>query len=137
MGLGYLLVGSGIYRKYGAYFGYFAKKYRAVIFATTTPVRKENPYDKNVNIERFNSIIVPILKKRGIIINDLNALLKPDIYKYIREDNIHLSEEGIRLCASQVAQCVRETAKSLKNTQSERLECTEADEDGSGAPVLL
>ena len=78
-----------------------------VIFATTTPVRKENPYNSNEDIDKFNSIIVPELKKLGIEINDLNGLLKKDINKYICDDNIHLSEAGKELCANQVAEYIK------------------------------
>ena len=79
-----------------------------VIFATTTPVRKENPDTSNEDIDRYNAIIAPKLKAMGFFINDLNSLVKRDIEKYIRSDDlIHLTEEGIALCAKQVADCIR------------------------------
>jgi lysophospholipase L1-like esterase len=115
--------------------GILQKNHKKIIFATTTPVRPENRYDKNVNIDRFNEIIVPILKEKGVIINDLNGLLKPDVYKYIREDCIHLSEDGIELCAEQVARCIREVAKGIDSTEGAASQCSEA--DTLGLPVLL
>ena len=115
--------------------GVLQKNHKKIIFATTTPVRPENRYDKNVNIERFNEIIVPILKERGVIINDLNGLLKPDVYKYIREDCIHLSEVGIELCANQVAQCIQAAAEDIVSAKTENGQYTE--EDTLGLPVLL
>ena len=79
-----------------------------VIFATTTPVRSENPNTLNADIDRFNEILVPKLKEMGIVINDLNALVKQDVEKYIRSDDmIHLTQEGIDLCAEQVATYIR------------------------------
>ena len=79
-----------------------------VIFATTTPVRKENPYNRNEDIDRFNGLIVPELIKKGITINDLNGILKPDIEKYIRADDyIHLTDAGIDVCSKQVAYYVK------------------------------
>ncbi len=90
------------------------KKYDKVIFATTTPVTEQNPYDKNDAIERYNEIIVPLLKEKGVIINDLHSLVKKDIDKYIRkDDNIHLTEEGAQVCARQVADVIREVAKTI------------------------
>ena len=85
-----------------------------VIFATTTPVRKENPYNRNEDIDRFNSLIVPKVAEMGFMINDLNALLKNDIEKYIRSDDlIHLTDSGIDLCAAQVAAQIKSIAKQI------------------------
>ena len=79
-----------------------------LIFATTTPVREENPHNFNADIDRFNAILVPKLKEMGFVINDLNALVKQDVKKYIREDDmIHLTDAGIDLCAKQVAAYIR------------------------------
>lgn len=90
------------------------KRYKVVIFATITPVRKENPHNKNSDIEKFNSAIVPKLQERGIIINDLYSLVTQDIEKYIREDDmIHLTDDGIELCSKQVTKMILEAAKTL------------------------
>ena len=80
---------------------------KRVIFATTTPVHYENPYNKNDVIKRYNDLIVPKLQELGVEINDLNALVSQDIYKYICEDKIHLSQEGIELCAKQVVKAIK------------------------------
>lgn len=89
------------------------KKYDKVIFATTTPVRPENKYDNNELIKHYNQIIVPKLLEKGVIINDLHSLVATDVYRYIKDDTIHLSEDGIKLCAEQVANIIKETAKTL------------------------
>ena len=79
-----------------------------VIFATTTPVRSDYVYNDNAIIDRYNTVLVPKLQALGIEINDLNALVKMDVLRYIREDDkIHLSEEGIELCAKQVVKIIR------------------------------
>ncbi len=89
-----------------------------VIFATTTPVNSQNPYNKNEDIERYNRILVPVLRKKGIIINDLHALVASDIERFIRkDDNIHLTEDGIRVCSEQVARILVETSKTLPAKQ--------------------
>lgn len=79
-----------------------------VIFATTTPVRPDQPYHTNEVIRAFNDALVPELVKRGVIINDLHAAVARDIDRYIRaDDKIHLTEDGIALTAAQVADCIR------------------------------
>ena len=84
------------------------EKYDKVIFATTTPVTEQNQYNRNADIERYNGLIVPLLKEKGIIINDLYKLIVSDIDKYIRkDDNIHLTDDGIKVCAEQVASVIR------------------------------
>ena len=90
------------------------KEYDKVIFATTTPVAMQNQYNNNSDIEKYNALIVPLLKEKGIIINDLYQLVSSDIDKYIRkDDNIHLSDEGIRVCAEQVADIIKKVSSIL------------------------
>ncbi len=84
-----------------------------VIFATTTPVRNENKHNKNVTIARFNEIAVEALAAEGIIINDLNSLLVCDIERYICQDLIHLSDDGVEICAKAVADIIKKAAKGL------------------------
>lgn len=80
---------------------------KKVIFATTTPVRNTNPYNMNETIDRYNAALVPLLKEKGIIINDLNALISEDINANIREDDmIHLTDEGIEKAAKQVGEVI-------------------------------
>ena len=106
---------------------------QTVIFATITPVRKENPHNKNETIERYNMALVPELLKLGVVINDLYTPLSEDLYKYICDDNIHLSDDGIRLAADMVESVIREEARKLscenKSNQNEEKSAT------LGAPV--
>ena len=89
-------------------------KYEKVIFATTTPVAQENQYNRNSDIERFNSLVVPLLKEKGVIINDLHALVSSNVDKYIsKEDHIHLSPEGIDACSAQVVDIIKTVTESL------------------------
>ena len=84
-----------------------------VIFATTTPVRDENEYNKNSTIRRFNRIAVEALEKEGVIINDLYSLLAGNVEKYICSDLIHLTEDGVETCARAVAEKIRRAAVLL------------------------
>lgn len=78
-----------------------------VIFATTTPVNPDYQYNSNAVIRQYNAVLVPKLQEMGIVINDLHSLIAPDIGRYICDDQLHLSEEGAKLCAEQVAQMIR------------------------------
>lgn len=89
-------------------------RYEKVIFATTTPVWPEDPYNDNAVIEKYNNAIVPKLREKGVIINDLYALVSQDIKRYISDDLIHLSDEGVKLCSDQTVKIIKETAKTLK-----------------------
>ena len=80
---------------------------KRVIFATITPVHNEYVYNKNSVIQRYNELIVPKLQEMGIEINDLHATVMQDLYKYIGADQIHLSEEGVEICAQQVANAIK------------------------------
>ena len=104
-----------------------------VIFATTTPVRPENVHNKNEVIEAYNAALVPRLQEMGIVINDLYTPLSRDVYRYICEDTIHLSAEGVELSADMVTKTVLSEIKKLPQTR-ETVE--KAQENASiGAPV--
>lgn len=111
-------------------------KYDNVIFATTTPVTMQNQYNKNSDIEKYNALIVPPLKEKGIIINDLYQLISSDIDKYIRkDDNIHLSDEGVRVCAEQVADIIRKVSQSLGQNSEGNLNSFIDNINSIGAPI--
>ena len=106
---------------------------KVVIFATTTPVRNENLYNKNADIARFNEVLVPRLQALGVEINDLYTPLSKDIPRYICDDLIHLSQDGIDLCAGMVEASVRRAAEHLVNSEKS---CSASGESNhSGAPV--
>ena len=110
-------------------------KYEKVIFATTTPVAKENQYNRNSDIEKFNSAIVPLLKEKGIIINDLHTLVAANVDSYIsKEDHIHLSQEGIEACAKQVADVICAAAETLRSDYTGNFD-SKTIQSSVGAPV--
>ena len=80
---------------------------KRVIFATTTPVHEENIHNDNRVIKRYNDLIVPKLQTLGIEINDLYTTVMQDLYRYVCEDQIHLSAEGIEVCAAQVVDAIK------------------------------
>ena len=96
-------------------------RYEKVIFATTTPYKQNHEkVFSNERTIRYNERIVPLLKEKGVIINDLHAFVSENIETYIRDDDkAHLTEEGSRACAKQVAECIRRVAETL-DTDSNR-----------------
>ena len=109
-------------------------RHEKVIFATTTPVRNNNPHNKNAWIEEYNSAIVPKLREKGVIINDLYTPLSSDVDRYVSDDLIHLSEEGKALAARMVADVILNAEKELGDGESN---IVTVDRNESGAPVIF
>ncbi len=112
------------------------KRHKVIIYATTTPLLKDG-YNRNDVVERYNEIIVPVLKERGVIINDLHALIKSDVGRYIDEDDpIHMNDAGTEACALQAAAYIRNAAKGIEADVMNSYADT-GESDTIGAPVLL
>ena len=111
----------------------FKERASTVIFATTTPVRVENPHNKNETIKAYNDALVPRLEEMGIVINDLYTPLSEDLYKYISDDMIHLSEEGTAVAAQLVEAVIRREAEKLAD--GEKAVSNERKNASLGAPV--
>jgi len=83
-----------------------------IIFATSTPVHPDRPFKntewawRNEEIDRYNEASLELMKSEGILINDLHALVAEDADKYLSEDMLHLSQEGIKKCAEAVVEIV-------------------------------
>ena len=108
-------------------------RHEVVIFATTTPVKAENKYNKLESIQRYNDLIVPLLREKGVIINDLYAACAADIDRYVAADTLHLSEDGIALCAQMVADCIKEAAAKLSAEKRPDAKAL----DPTGAPEMF
>ncbi|MBQ8406193.1 MAG: SGNH/GDSL hydrolase family protein [Clostridia bacterium] len=78
-----------------------------LIFATTTPVKEDYPYNANLDIARRNEMLVPILKDMGFKINDLYSIAIQDLDKYICEDKLHPSEAGAEAYAEKVYEMIK------------------------------
>ena len=83
---------------------------KKVIFATTTPTHPDYPYHTIERIQSYNETLVPLLRERGIIINDLFSVMAEHRLDGICEDQIHLNELGIELCAAQVVRSILEAS---------------------------
>lgn len=79
-----------------------------LIFATTIPVLPDAVGRSNAEIDRYNAAAIRLMKSKGIVINDLNSLLKLEIANYVCEDRLHLTDEGYQRCADQTANLIRQ-----------------------------
>ena len=110
----------------------FKERASTVIFATTTPVRRDNPHSNNEIISAYNAVIVPKLEELGIVINDLYTPLSADVNRYISDDKIHLSAEGSVLAADMVEAVIRREAEKLGSSSKDEVA---SDNASTGAPI--
>ena len=96
-----------------------------LIWATTTPVP---PGAEKTMLTRFKKevIIAPdlerqyqdaamrVMKKHGVEVDDLYAVMKPRRSEFQGDDNVHFSAAGSGLLAKQVAECIERSLGALK-----------------------
>jgi acyl-CoA thioesterase-1 len=80
-----------------------------IIFAATTAVKPDLINTNNSRIEYYNSCIISLLKVKNVIINDLYTPVKEHLNEYIADDNLHLSEAGIKALGGIVAEKIKES----------------------------
>lgn len=90
-----------------------------IIFASTIPLPKqinaldnsgtgaEMSYDNN-SVINYNNAALEVMKKENVIVNDLYQLLLKGENYYKCEDNLHLTQEGYKVCATQIANMIKE-----------------------------
>jgi hypothetical protein len=83
----------------------------ALIWATTTPVRKDTEKEKaagptNARVDARNAIAEAAMKPEGIAIDDQHALMAKhgDLY----QDDVHFNEAGAAIAGKQAAEMIRE-----------------------------
>jgi isoamyl acetate esterase len=87
-------------------------KAKRLIFATTSPVHPDQfkaavqNGRKNKDIVAYNRAVVRELSAMGIEINDLHEALARGVMKYISADKVHLSPDGVELCARVVSDAI-------------------------------
>ncbi len=82
-----------------------------IIFATTTPPKPEM-WGHDINrIKQYNAAAMSVLEPKGVFINDLFTPVASNVQKYICDDLLHLSPEGINLCSALVADIIRKTSQ--------------------------
>jgi lysophospholipase L1-like esterase len=89
-----------------------------VIWATSTPVHPDRPFRddqwawRNNEIDQYNLVATKLMKYKGIPINDLHSIVASDPDRYLADDQLHLSEEGVKKCAEAVADVIRKYIKA-------------------------
>jgi GDSL-like Lipase/Acylhydrolase family len=86
----------------------------ALIWATTTPVKKEvEPGPTNARIDARNRIAYSVIRSQGIAVDDQHGLMSKhsDLY----QDSVHFDEQGAAIQGDQAAKMIRELmAKSRR-----------------------
>ena len=100
------------YLKYiGMVMNEFKKMAGTIVWASTTPAREGCPFLKNHEIDEYNAAAAELMNKNGVMVNDLNALLRGDVDNLTRPDGFHLSEKGVEMCAEKIAEVLAPLAK--------------------------
>ncbi len=89
------------------------------VFATTIPIYdnpfKDGEYEptnyQNAWVIEYNKAALEVMEEEGVKVNDLYSLLLKEKRYCKCYDSLHLTEEGYKKCAKQVAQVVREVIK--------------------------
>lgn len=96
-----------------------------LIWATTTPPcpapekTMRERFQREVQIapelqKEYAEAALRVMRKHGVTINDLHALMLPDLSQYlIAEDNVHYTKAGSRRQAEQVAQKILEALEAF------------------------
>jgi len=77
-----------------------------LVFATTTPVPKGGiltPTRKFDSIPARNEVALAVMKENGVAIDDLYAVMLPEMEKFGRPNDVHFSPEGYEYLAKAVA----------------------------------
>ena len=78
-----------------------------LIFATTTPVPEGELGRKLGDDLQYNAAAAKLMKKHGIVINDLNAVMAGKMDKYgVKPGDVHFTKAGSELLAKQVAKSI-------------------------------
>jgi acyl-CoA thioesterase-1 len=103
-----------------------------LIWATTTPAcpapetTMRTRFEKSVQIspevqQQYADAALRVMQKHKVAINDLHALMLPDLKKYqIADDNVHFNRAGSERLAAQVAKVILDHLGPLRAEDSAR-----------------
>ncbi len=86
------------------------KKTGAVlIFATTTPFpdKPDGPLRRASDAKAYNRAALKIMKRNGVLINDLHGFVLPQMTELQIPKNVHFTKEGSKVLAEQVAGVIK------------------------------
>lgn len=81
-----------------------------LVYATTTPYPDGvgGPLRAPGMPDKYNKVALKIMKKNGILVNDLYAFVLPRMDELQRPNNVHFTEAGSRALAGQVAKVIND-----------------------------
>jgi acyl-CoA thioesterase-1 len=82
------------------------KKATTLIFATTTPIpeTQRGIYPrKQGDVARYNEIALRVMKAGGVLIDDLNTAITPDLAAHALKEDVHFNRKGYDTLAQAVA----------------------------------
>ena len=81
-----------------------------LIYATTTPYPDEvnGPLRDPGMPGKYNKVALKVMKKNGIMVNDLYTFVLPRMEELQRPNNVHFTEKGSRALAGQVAEVIND-----------------------------
>ena len=93
-----------------------------VVFATTVPILEDGAAGDNTGVQgtinysnewvkTYNAAAIALMEELEVPVNDLYALCMEHPRQYKCDDLLHLTEEGSRRCAAQVAEYIRRYAE--------------------------
>jgi acyl-CoA thioesterase-1 len=85
-----------------------------LIWATTTPVpeKVKSGYARQPkDVDIYNEIALRVMKKHGVRIDDLHAVVQPDIERLRLPENVHYTSKGYDALAKSVTQSIEAVLK--------------------------
>jgi len=91
-----------------------------VFLATISPARAGGAYGDNAErIPRFNDEIRSLADRRGATLVDVFSAMNADIDRYVGADDLHPTEEGLRLIGETFYTAIRNTLDTTPSTQGD------------------
>lgn len=83
-----------------------------LVWARTTPFNN-NPQAKE-QVTRLNDTADAVMRKHGILIDDVYSVVAGDFDAYISGDKVHFNQHGVKVQAEQVAKVIAEALQTRK-----------------------
>ena len=95
---------------------------RGLPLACTTPVQDGTPKRSPSDVVRYNRVAMQVATARGIAINDLYSLTASRMTDLQPLRNVHFTEAGAEVLATQVTRCIRAALSAIATNTGESRE---------------
>ncbi len=104
-----------------------------IIWASTTPVAEGGMKDAtDADLVARNLAAAAIMKKHGVIIDDLYAWMKPDLAKYQNPKDVHFGQPGYERLAERVARVIETATPGNTKVNTAIVPASKIENDGYG-----